>query len=327
VTSEFCFVNKKGAPEAWPRPLAPLADTHGHLTSFHRHTAEVALARAALAGVRLLAVPVDPTDDVQDAGAFLSWLDERVELARAALARLAEAGLEPPAFGGGTDDGTTDVDAPQLLDNVCILAGAHPYGAASLDEAALARLTALLDSPRCVGVGEIGIDVGPYSKLGLDVQEQAFRTQLRIAHERSLPVELHLRDGDDDTVAHDAALRILREEGVPAAGCDLHCFTSGPDVLDPFLELGCHVAFGGALTFPRSDDIRAAALMCPPELLLVETDCPYMTPVPVRGTECEPAMVSLTAAFLADLRAEAGLASERQTYETLWRNARRFLGR
>lgn len=315
------FHDRKGRPKALPTPLTPIADSHGHLTSFRRHDASVAICRAALAGVRLLVVPVDPVDELPrkfpTAREMLSWLDAQVERAAERLDQCAEHGLVPPDFGD---------DVPALVDNVRIVAGAHPYGAADLTAEALARLDVLLDSPRCVGVGEIGLDFGPYNELPADVQERAFRAQLRIAHERDLPVELHIRDdpADAGNSAHALAARVLAEEGVPARGCDLHCFTQGPDVMAPFVELGCHIAFGGAMTFNRSEDIREAAAQCPEQLLLTETDAPYMAPVPLRGEECEPAMVAFTVSRLADVRAEAG-HSRQATYDACWRNANELL--
>lgn len=318
------FHDRKGNPVEVPTPLAPLVDTHGHLTSFRAHDPALALARAAVAGVRLLVVPIDPVEDVPgrwgSVAELLGWLDEQVELAGRCLDEWAARGVVPPAFEGS--------DAPALLDNVRIVAGAHPYGAAELDDEAIARLRELLASPRAVGVGEFGLDYGPYNKVPYPVQEEAFRRQLRVAHELGLPAELHIRDavGDAACGAHADAARILREEGVPASGCDLHCFTSDVKVMEDFTRLGCHVAFGGAATFSRSDDIRAAAVYCPERKLLSETDSPYMAPVPLRGEECEPAMVAFTAALLADVREAAGRGSRAATYRALWENARAFFG-
>ncbi|MDO4805878.1 MAG: TatD family hydrolase [Coriobacteriales bacterium] len=308
------FTAKKGKPVEVPTPLAPLADTHGHLTPLrHMHPA-VAVARAALVGVRLLAVPVDPADDVPDVPAFLSWFDEVLHTATELLA----------------SNGDTPHCPEPLPHNTFFLAGVHPYGAQRFmeDPAVRARLLALLDHALCKGVGEFGLDYGPWNKLPADVQIAAFREHLRIAHERNLPVELHIRDADGDAhaQAHVDALRVLREEGVPAAGCDLHCYTSGPDVMTPFVELGCHVAFGGAVTFARSEDIRVAAAACPANKILCETDSPYMTPVPLRGQRCEPAMVAFSAAHVARVREEAGVATQAQTYADLWNNALRFFG-
>ncbi|MBR3314607.1 MAG: TatD family hydrolase [Atopobiaceae bacterium] len=309
---EPLFHVKKNKFVEAPVPLAPLADTHGHLTAFRKLDPSAAVARAALVGVRLLVVPVDPADDVSDVPEFQAWFS-RVRDGAAALLKEAEAS-----------------EACELLDELHIVAGVHPYGARKLveDDAVLRRLEALLDDPRCVGVGEFGLDVGPWSELSLEEQVPAFQLQLRMAHERNMPVELHVRDGEGllATAAHDRALEILREEGMPTAGCDLHCFTSGPEVMAPFVELGCHVAFGGASTFGRSTDIRAAALACPEHLLLSETDSPYMAPVPLRGRECEPAMVAFTVENLACVREEAAGTPKLRTYETLWHNALAFFG-
>ena len=316
------FRTKKGKPVAAPTPLAPLADTHGHLTSFRSLEPARAIVRAAIVGVRLLVVPVDPADDVADSRAFLSWFDEIVTEAGRLLADAAAQGTVAPEIEGYEG-------LPPLTDRVYFVAGVHPYGArAFLEDLSVAeRLKILLDDERCVGVGEIGLDFGPWNELPRDIQEEAFRMQLRLAHERELPVELHLRDGESDVAAHDDALRVLDEEGVPEAGCDLHCYTGDVVTMLPFVQLGCRIAFGGAVTFARSEEIRAAAAACPEHLLLSETDSPYMAPVPLRGQECEPAMVSFAASTVADVRADKGLGPRQQTYSALWENARAFVNR
>lgn len=329
MQSSLCyplFHAKKGKPAEPPVPLAPLADTHGHLTAFRKRDPADAIARAALVGVRLLVVPVDPADDVPDAPTFLEWFGRVRDGAARLLEEAACAGAMPPTFAGFEG-------VPALVDNLHFVAGVHPYGARKLmeDKSVRTRLEALLDDSRCVGVGEFGLDIGPWSELTLEEQVPAFRLQLRMAHERNLPVELHIRDGEGGlaTAAHDRALDVLREEGVPAAGCDLHCFTSGPEAMAPFVDLGCHIAFGGAMTFGRSDDIRAAAVACPEHLILSETDSPYMAPVPLRGQECEPAMVAFTVERLAHVRTEGSptdTASLTEVYATLWRNAVSFFG-
>jgi TatD DNase family protein len=307
------FHTRKGRPQPWPKPLAPLADTHCHLTVFEGHDPAEAICRAALVGCRLLVVPIDPTEDGTDAEAFLAsltaWLDE----ARALLARAVDDGLVPPEFPGHPSwTGIPDVR---------ILAGTHPYGAAIHDAAARERLETFLSDPRCVGVGEIGLDYT--CDVPVDVQLAVFDEQLACARERSLPVELHIRDERDDAshAAHLAAAELLAERGVPEAGCDLHCFTDDIACVRPFVGMGCHVAFGGAVTFSKSDDIRDAAAFVPDGLILSETDCPYMAPVPLRGEECEPAMVAFSAACVADVREEAGISSRKATYESLWHNA------
>lgn len=303
-------------PVELPELPAPVVDTHGHLLLLHKMDPAVALARAALAGLRLLIVPLDPTDSRRAPLAALDELSRAQEGAAELLERAAAEGVVPPEFG----DAACGLSLPESLR---LVAGVHPYGSAQVDDACLATLEQMLADPRCVGVGEFGLDYGPYNELPANVQEAAFRAQLRVAHEHGLPVQLHIRDAVDDpsAQAHRDAVRVLEQEGVPEAGVDLHCFTSGPEVLSPFVELGCHVAFGGAATFARSEDIRAAAVACPEGLILSETDCPYMAPVPLRGQECEPAMTVFSAELLATTRAEAGVASREATYQALWNNA------
>lgn len=314
------FHDAKGAPVELPAAPAPLADTHGHLTHFHQLRPAMALARASLAGLGLLGVPVDPTDDGADPAGLHGRLEGWLEEADTLVDQLRSWGVAP-AWGDGR----------ALLDHVHLWAGVHPYGAADFNASAEAHraFEALLADPRCVGVGEIGLDYGPYNKTDPAEQHKAFAEQLHRAHELNLPVELHIRDaeGDAGARAHVDAARILEREGVPAAGCDLHCYTSDVEVMRPFVEMGCFVAFGGAATFPRSEDIRAAARVCPAHLLLSETDSPYMAPVPFRGMECEPALVAFSADLVARERAEAGVAARGETYACLWENARRLFGR
>ncbi|MGN0071738.1 MAG: TatD family hydrolase [Atopobiaceae bacterium] len=310
------FHDKKGRPKDYPRPPYPLIDTHGHLTAFWEAAPAHAVARAALAGVCRLVVPFDPADDARDAEATLRDLEGWLEEAHGLIGEIGKR-WEIPAF---EEPG---IAAATLPDETRIVAGAHPYGAADFlgDPSVKEALGKLIRSPRCVGIGEIGLDYT--CDVDRAQQKEAFRQQLVLAGELGLPVELHIRDAKDDeqAEAHADALRVLEEAGVPEAGADLHCYTGNRDVLAPYLELGCSVAFGGALTFRKSDDIRAAALSAPQGRLLSETDCPYMAPVPMRGCENEPAMVGFTAALLSDLRLEAGLAQDRlETYRALWEN-------
>ena len=314
------FHDAKGQPIQLPRALAPLADTHGHLTHFHQHQAPEALARAALAGVGLLGVPIDPTGDGSNAPAVLDALQAWIEIAHDCIDELLAWGVAP-----------AEDDPHALLGNMYLWAGVHPYGAARFNGSASAHaaMNRLLASPLAVGVGEIGLDYGPYNRTDPEEQKRAFVEQLKLAHELDLPVELHIRDadGDEQALAHLEAARILEQVGVPAAGCDLHCYTSGVEVMCPFVDMGCFVAFGGAATFPRSDDIRAAAIACPAHLHITETDSPYMAPMPLRGMECEPAMVCFSADMLARVREDAGVATRAATYQALWDNARRLFGR
>ncbi len=312
------FHDKRNRVHVPLAPQAPLIDTHGHLFLSTEIAPEVCLARAAIAGVAEFIVPVSPRGrDALSAHEILDRLSRWQEAGQKLLDSCIEQGVVLPSFSGETPSATLPM-------KLRIVAGYHPYEAAyTQDAAAMHELEILLDDERCVGVGEFGLDFGPHSDVPADIQEQAFRAQLRIAHSRHLPVQLHIRDaqGDEKAEAHLWALRILEEEGIPEAGCDLHCFTCGPEVLAPYAERGCYIAFGGAATFSRSDDIRAAVAACPQELLLSETDFPFMAPVPLRGMPCECAMVSWNAACIAEVRHEALGESHEQTYKALYNNA------
>ena len=156
-------------------------------------------------------------------------------------------------------------------------------------------LRAMLADPRTCALGEVGLDYH-YDLSPRDVQRHVFRRQVQMAHECGLPLVLHMRD------AHDDGFEILEQEGWPEAGVLLHCCSVGPDELSRWIDRGCYVAFGGAVTFSRSDDLRASAQIVPENRLLTETDAPYMAPVPFRGLECAPEFTVFTAAYLAEVR-------------------------
>ncbi len=158
-----------------------------------------------------------------------------------------------------------------------------------------ARLVALLDDARVSAIGEIGLDYH-YDLSPRDVQQQVFRRQVRLAKAAGLPVILHMRE------AHDDGFRILEEEGFPEAGTLLHCFNLDWAELARWVARDCYVAFGGPLTFKKSDYVREAATHVPLDRLLTETDAPYMTPEPLRGTTCGPEHVIWTADKMCEVR-------------------------
>ncbi len=185
--------------------------------------------------------------------------------------------------------------------------GVHPHDAKLFDDEAERRLIELAkQSRRVVAWGEIGLDYH-YDHSPRDVQREVFRRQLRIARELALPVVIHSREADDDTI------QILREElsptvdsrGVNAQGARatgvLHCFGGSLEMAQDALELGFYISFAGNLTFKKAEDLRAIARQLPLDRLLVETDCPYLTPVPFRGKRNEPARVAETAKCLAGI--------------------------
>ena len=175
--------------------------------------------------------------------------------------------------------------------------GTHPHHVAEEalpDEQVLADMAA---HPSVVGIGEAGLDYF-YDRAPRDIQAEAFRIQIRAARRAGLPICIHTRDADDDTLA------ILQEERARGGDFDflLHCFSSGRRLAEEAVAIGGHVSFSGILTFPKSQELRAIAADLPADRLLVETDAPYLAPVPFRGKRNEPAHVAHTAWVLAELR-------------------------
>ena len=172
-------------------------------------------------------------------------------------------------------------------DGVWAAVGLHPHDAVQGADS----IVPLLDHPSVVAVGECGLDYH-YDHSPRPVQREAFAAQVALAHERGLALVIHTREAWDDTFA------ILRAEGVPDRTV-FHCFTGGADEARLALDLGASLSFSGIVTFKAADDVRAAADLCPLDRLLVETDSPYLTPVPHRGQRNEPAFVPLVGAGVA----------------------------
>ena len=174
--------------------------------------------------------------------------------------------------------------------------GTHPHQAAEEADTDIAAIRAFAAHPKCVGVGEAGLDYH-YNYAPMDVAKTVFRAQIGLARELGLPLVIHAREADDDVAA------ILREEMArgPFAAI-LHCFTSSRALAETGLALGLYVSFSGVLTFKNSADLRAIAADVPLDRLLVETDAPFLAPVPHRGRRNEPAFVVDTARVLAETK-------------------------
>jgi len=172
--------------------------------------------------------------------------------------------------------------------------GTHPHNASAEPDIPAGEIVRLSEHPRCIGIGEAGLDYF-YDKSPREVQQRVFRTHIAAARETALPLVIHARDADDDMIA------ILQDE-MRAGRFDaiLHCFSSTARLAEIGVELGLYVSFSGILTFKKSDEIRRIAAFVPRELLLVETDAPYLAPVPHRGHTNEPAYVAHTARVLAE---------------------------
>lgn len=287
-----------------------IADTHVHLQLLP--SPALALARAGFHNVNFLCTIVDAYED-----GLKTFEQEGIWRQRAAelLAKLVaqqqalESQADVPqdtlqnAPGDIADQKHTVVlEGVSSLGGICpcipsvrIATGCHPHNARHYDDTLEKNLRNRLADGRVCAVGEIGLDFH-YDYSPRSDQIQAFRRQLRLAHEMELPVVLHIRE------AHDVAFALLQEEGFPQAGTLLHCFNRSWEVLQPWVGAGCFVAFGGALTFKQSTEVRDAAARTPLAQLLLETDGPFMAPEPLRGMICGPDHLIFTAERMAQVR-------------------------
>jgi TatD DNase family protein len=174
--------------------------------------------------------------------------------------------------------------------------GVHPHEADTHPDTDTARLVDAASHPRVVGIGESGLDYF-YDRSDREAQRRAFRAHIAAARETGLPLIVHTRDAEEDTAA------ILREEMAAGAYTGvIHCFTASAAFAKAALELGLYISLSGIVTFKNARDLQAVATELPEDRLLVETDAPFLAPVPVRGKVCEPAFVAHTARFVAALR-------------------------
>jgi TatD DNase family protein len=174
--------------------------------------------------------------------------------------------------------------------------GTHPHNAHEELDVTAERLAELARHPRCVAIGEAGLDYH-YDKSPREAQAQGLRTHIAAARATQLPLVIHARQADEDMAA------ILTEEmGKGAFAAILHCFTAGEMLARTGVELGFYISFSGILTFKTSQDLRDIARSIPMDRLLIETDAPYLAPAPYRGKRNEPAYVIETAKVLADVK-------------------------
>ncbi len=198
-------------------------------------------------------------------------------------------------------------------DNVFCTVGVHPHEAASEPEVTAEHLVRLARHPKVVGFGETGLDYY-YEHSPKESQQRSFRVHIAAARASGLPLIVHTREADADTAG------ILRDEHAKGAFTGLiHCFTAGRALADSALELGFYISFSGIVTFKRADDLRTTARAVPLDRLLVETDAPYLAPVPKRGKRNEPAFTAYTAALLAEVRGMETGALARATTDNFFR--------
>lgn len=185
--------------------------------------------------------------------------------------------------------------------------GIHPHDADEHPHIDTARLVAMAAHPRVIGIGESGLDYY-YDKSDRARQQASFRAHIAAARETGLPLIVHTRDAEEDTAA------ILREEMEEGAYSGvIHCFTASDAFAEIALDLGLYISFSGIVTFKNAQSLQETARRVPADRMLIETDSPFLAPVPHRGKPCEPAFVADTAAFVAGLRGEAVKALSEQT--------------
>ena len=218
--------------------------------------------------------------------------DEIIERAKAAgISTILNVGTGDPHSGAFE----RAVALGQKHDSVYTAIGTHPHDARLYDDAAEEKIQTLVKSDRVLAWGEIGLDFH-YDNSPRDVQVAVFMRQLRAARECDLPVVIHTREAETETI------EILKSEydGAERRGV-FHCFSGSKDLAQRAIELGFMISFSGIVTFKKADELRAVAREVPLDRLLIETDCPYLTPIPYRGKRNEPAYVVEVARCLAGL--------------------------
>ena len=218
--------------------------------------------------------------------------DERIPDGTAdAVTAAADAGVTT-LISVGCDRPTSlaAIAAAAMYSGVHATVGLHPHDAIN----GVDTIVDLLDTPDIVAVGECGLDYH-YDHSPRDIQQRAFAEQIELANARDLPLVIHTRSAWDDTFA------VLADAGVPSRTI-FHCFTGGPDEARRALDIGALLSFSGIVTFKGAPEVQEAATLCPLERMLVETDSPYLAPLPHRGKPNRPAWVPHVGQFIADLR-------------------------
>lgn len=230
------------------------------------------------------------------------------------IARARQAGVELMiAIGTKTREWPEVIAIAEREPDVVATVGVHPHEAAAEPDLDTATIVAACTHPRVVGIGETGLDYY-YDKSPRDRQAANFCAHIHAAQDTGLPLVVHTRDAEADT------LDILRREmaRAPFTGV-IHCFTASQAFAEAALALGFYISLSGIVTFKSARDLQETARSLPLEMLLVETDAPYLAPVPMRGKPCEPAFVAHTAAFVANLKGVAPAELARITTQNAYR--------
>jgi TatD DNase family protein len=214
------------------------------------------------------------------------------------LARAKAAGVERMVtIGTRLSRAAEQLELAETMPDLWCTIGTHPHHAAEEDLPQEQDIISLASHPKVIAVGEAGLDYF-YDRSPRDIQAEVFRRQIRAARAAGVPICIHTRDADDDTLQ---ILQEQRDEGGDFLFL-LHCFSSGRALAEAAVRMGGYVSFSGILTFPKSNELREIAADLPADRLLVETDSPYLAPVPFRGKRNEPAYVAHTAKVLAETR-------------------------
>ncbi len=241
-----------------------------------------------------------------DGGQFADDLDETVARASAnGISHILTIGCD-------LESSAASIAVAEQFEQISAAVGVHPHDATEIDATALDTLKTMLGHPKVVALGEIGLDYYR-DRSPRDVQHEAFRQQIRLAHETGKPIIVHDRDAHTDVMA------ILKDEDGARNGGVLHCFSGDLTMAKKCLELGFYLSFTGTITYPKNDAIREIIRQLPLERLLVETDCPYLSPQKFRGKRNEPAYVRYTAEKIADIKgvtiAEVAETTSRNCYD------------
>ncbi len=230
--------------------------------------------------------------------------DLRYDTDRNAVLQRAEAAEVEAMVTIGCDLATSRaaVTLAQAHPQVFATIGVHPHEAKEIKEGWYEAFRSLARQPKIVAYGEIGLDYH-YDHSPREVQRERFREQIHLARELALPLVIHTREAQEDTVT------ILREEGAKDLGGVFHCFSGDAWLAKDALDLGFYLSFSGVLTFKNATMLRDIAKTVPLDRLMIETDCPYLTPVPYRGKRNEPAYVQYVAETLAEVRGNRSLES------------------
>ncbi len=219
------------------------------------------------------------------------------------LQRAQTAGIEAiVTIGCDLATSQTAVALAHAHPNIFATIGVHPHEAKEIGEGWYESFRSLAQHPKVVAYGEIGLDYH-YDHSPREIQRQRFREQIHLARELALPLVIHTREAQEDTVM------ILREEGAVDVGGVFHCFSGDMWLAKDALDLGFYLSFSGVLTFKNATMLRDIAKTVPLDRLMVETDCPYLAPVPYRGKRNEPAYVQYVAETLAEIRGNGSVES------------------